>query len=213
MTEPHAFLAPLAGIWLAAVILPGPNFLMVSREAVAESRAGGMRVALGVALGAGVWALAALLGLQALFALCPRILWILRLLGGLYLFYLGFKALLGALRPAARDLQARALPADNPARGSRNPLRLGLFTSFSNPKTAVFFGSVFGVLLPPDASVTLQAVSIVMLVLISASWYCTVAWLFSCSAPRRVYLVCKRPLDAILGGLFAALGLKLAFGR
>lgn len=211
METPLISLLPLAGVWLAAVVAPGPNFLMVSRQAVACSRASGLGVALGVSLGAGVWAVAALAGLQALFTLCPLLFSLVRILGGAYLVYLGLKTLGCALRPASCEAASPA--RTNTDRASVHPLRLGLFTSFSNPKTAMFFASVFGALLPVHAPLWLLTAAVLMLVAISTLWYGGVAYLFSLPGPRRAYLALKRPLDALAGGLFTALGARLALQR
>ena len=206
LTDHLALLLPLGAVWLAAVITPGPNFLSVTRYAMAHSRQAALAVATGVALGAAVWAVAALLGLQALFRLQPWLLDFARVLGGGYLVYLGLMSLREAWRPS------RVLPNATPvcSRGRVQGLRCGLLTSFSNPKTALFFCSIFGALLPDAPPLWLQAEAVTMLLAISLLWYGSVAWFFSLPAPRRVYLAGKRGLDAVTGGLFTALGLRLA---
>jgi len=57
----------LAGIWFLVVTIPGPNFLVVTRFSMSDSRKSGLVIALGVSTGAGVWATASLIGLSVLF--------------------------------------------------------------------------------------------------------------------------------------------------
>jgi threonine/homoserine/homoserine lactone efflux protein len=60
-------LLPLAVVWGAAVILPGPNFLVVVWTAAARGRRDAVLAALGVLTGALFWISAGLFGLKALF--------------------------------------------------------------------------------------------------------------------------------------------------
>ena len=53
------------------IVSPGPSFVMVARLAVAGSRSHGMSAALGMGLGGAAFAIAALLGLQALLLAVP----------------------------------------------------------------------------------------------------------------------------------------------
>ena len=57
----------LAGIWFLVVTIPEPNFVVVTRHAVTDSRKPAFFIALGVSLGAGIWATASLVGLRVLF--------------------------------------------------------------------------------------------------------------------------------------------------
>lgn len=75
-----------------AAASPGPSFLIVTRTSAGRSlRAGGLTV-LGVATAATIWLSPAVLGLSFVF---ERFVWlygVLKLLGGVYLTYLGVKA-------------------------------------------------------------------------------------------------------------------------
>ncbi len=92
-------LAGIAAIHWAALISPGPNFLLISQTSSAESRRAGLWTALGVVIGTIVWATTALLGVSVVFS---RFAWLykgMKILGGAYLVYLGIRAWVGATRP------------------------------------------------------------------------------------------------------------------
>lgn len=201
----------LAGVWCVAVLLPGPNFVLVTQKALNQSRREALGAVLGVALGAVLWALAALMGMQTLFVLAPWLYAGLRWLGGAYLVYLGIRALRSALLPPRQSRQCAGIPA-----GSRpyrtGSFRIGLLTSLSNPKTAAFFGSMFAALLPPDWPLWAYVLALVEILVISLAWYGTVACCLGHPTIRTGYLACRRPLDLITGGVFTYLGLRLMLG-
>jgi threonine/homoserine/homoserine lactone efflux protein len=61
-------LAGIAGIHLIAAMSPGPAFVVATRIAVTEGRAVALCAALGFALGALLWAAAAVLGMAVVLA-------------------------------------------------------------------------------------------------------------------------------------------------
>src|SRR3954468_24481100 len=67
----------------AGVISPGPSFVLIARTAVSSSRAEGVAAALGMGGGGVLFAIAALLGLNAVLLAVPSLYLALRILGGL----------------------------------------------------------------------------------------------------------------------------------
>jgi threonine/homoserine/homoserine lactone efflux protein len=187
------------------VVSPGPSFLMVAREAVAQSRANGLAAAVGMGLGGTIFALAALAGLQAVLLAVPVLYSTLKVLGGLYLGYLGYRIYAGAKRPLSvtddRNVGA--------ARSVRRSLWFGLTTQISNPKTAVVYASVFAAFLPSHLSWHLAVALVLLIFVLEASWYAVVATLLSTEAPRRAYMECKTIVDRVAGVVMIGLGLKL----
>ena len=94
-----------AAIALGA-ISPGPSFIVVARNAMSLSRPHGLATASGMGLGAGVFALLALLGLHALFNALPLAFLALKVLGGLYLIYLACLIIQHAATPLEIDENA-----------------------------------------------------------------------------------------------------------
>ena len=126
-----ATLASIVAALSVGVISPGPSFVMVARVAVASSRIRALATALGMGAGGAIFGAAALLGLQSVLLAVPALYAALRVLGGLYLCYLGFLIFRSAQQPLAAV-------ADS-GKGSSRPLGafwLGLTTQLSNPKTA-----------------------------------------------------------------------------
>ena len=198
-------LGAVVGALALGVISPGPSFVMVAKEAVSVSRANGLAAAFGMGLGGTFFALAALGGLQALLLAVPVLYSTLKVLGGLYLCYLGYRIYAGAKQP----LSTTDDRGGSRARSVRTSLWLGLTTQLSNPKTAIVYASVFAAFLPSSLSVLLATTLIAVIFALETSWYSIVATLLSATAPRRAYVGCKTFIDRAAGIVLLGLGLKL----
>jgi threonine/homoserine/homoserine lactone efflux protein len=84
-----------------------------------------------------------------------------------------------------------------------------LLTQLSNPKAAVFYGSIFAALLPASPSTWLLLVLPPSVFLVEAGWYAIVAMLFSSRRPRAIYVGAKGWIDRVAGAVMGALGVRL----
>jgi len=200
-------LAALFVVHLLVVASPGPAFLAVSRTAISSSRTAGVTAAAAMATGALIWAVATLFGLHILFAKAPWLYDAMRLGGAAYLIYLGVGMLRSAWRGERIAAGANAVPA-----GHRTFLR-SLGVQLSNPKAAVFFGSIFVALLPADAPLWVKGAALAILGVNEFGFYALLAVVLSTPRAQRIYGNAKRGLDALFGGFLTVLGLKLALSR
>ena len=197
----------LAGIISAlavGTVSPGPSFVMVARVAVSSSRPNGMAASLGIGVGGVAFAVTALLGLQAVLLAVPALYVGLKLLGGLYLCYLGYRIFLSARQPLAVTGHGF-----DERKSLSNSFWLGLTTQISNPKAAIVYASVFAAFLPDTFSIPYALVLIFVVFVTEAGWYALVAALISSSRPRRAYLSYKAWLDRAAGLVMVGLGVKL----
>lgn len=197
-------LAGIIGALAIGVVSPGPSFVMVARVAISTSRARGIAASIGMGFGGVVFALAALLGLQAVLVAVPALYAGLKVLGGLYLCYLGYRIFSGAKQPLHIDSNDGSKHTS--VYGS---LLLGLTTQVSNPKTAIVYASVFAAFLPSTFSVSFGLALLCVVFAVEAGWYSIVALVLSSPAPRRVYLSCKAWVDRAAGLVMVGLGLRL----
>ena len=130
---------------LVLAVTPGPGVLYIVTRTLAQGRAAGLASVAGVALGNLGNALAASLGLAALFALSSLAFAVVKWAGAAYLVWLGVRAL---WQPTASA--AAAAPAFEPPRLARIA-RDGFVVALLNPKTALFFAAFLPQFLP-DAS-------------------------------------------------------------
>jgi threonine/homoserine/homoserine lactone efflux protein len=191
-------LASLAAVHWLAMLSPGPNVLLVAQTAMSRSRAAAIAAALGVAAGAGLLAAAATGGLTLLTDQSTALRQGLQIAGGCYLVYLG------------ATMWADGRPAAAGSAGGRSDFVRGLLTNLSNPKAAVFFGSIVGATLGADASDWVRAAAVVVIVADATVWHCAVAVLFARPAVRDAYLRRRRTIDRVIGAALSALGVLLA---
>jgi threonine/homoserine/homoserine lactone efflux protein len=189
---------------LVAAASPGPAVLMTARTGMTEGFLTGVWVAVGVALGAVVWAIAALFGLAILFQVAPALLWGYKIAGGLFLCWIAWQMWSHAREPL--ELKAEGATP----RSARSAFRLGLVTNLANPKPAVFFGAVFVGTVPPGTSLPWIAALLVMVFANEVACNAIIARAFSFDAPRRAYARAKTVIDRSFGGILALLGIKIA---
>ncbi|MFI8007367.1 LysE family translocator [Streptomyces sp. NPDC086010] len=203
-----AFVAVAAGM----VALPGADFTVVVRNALA-SRRSGLATAVGVAGGLLVHTALAVAGLAAVLVAMPVLFRTVQLLGGAYVLCLG----LSGLR-AMRKRPASAPDTGEAGRGGTAPspgrsLRQGFLTNALNPKAPVLFLSLLPQFVPDGQAPlprTLLLASVV--VLLALVWFPAVALLVD-----RLGRWLRRPRTAraIEGGsgtALTALGLVLVTG-
>jgi threonine/homoserine/homoserine lactone efflux protein len=190
---------------LAGVVSPGPSFVQVARIAVSRSRADGLAAAVGMGLGALVFAMLALAGLQALLAALPGVFMALTIVGGLYLMWMAFNIWRGARQPLEMGVASDG--------GSRQTawksFRLGLVTQLSNPKIVVVYSSVFAALLPAQFPLPAALLVLAGVLIMETGWYAVVALVLSSTVPRAAYLRSKALVDRVAAGAMGLLGLRL----
>lgn len=111
-----------------ALMSPGPDFFFVSQTAVSRSRKEAMLGVLGITAGVMVWAAVALLGLNLILAKMAWLHSIIMVGGGLYLCWMGFQMLRGALKKETANSDA---PQVELAAGGRSFVK-GLLTAAGN---------------------------------------------------------------------------------
>ena len=184
-----------------ATISPGPNFLFVSSTAMNVSRRAGIAAGLGVAAGSITWSALTLSGLGLIISRAPQIYDALRLVGAVYLVWLGGKM---AWKAGA--------PLRSPATATQDgwtAARKAWFVTMTNPKSMAYYGSVFAVLLPSHAPAWVYAAAMGITSLISFLWYCGVAWLLSAEAPRRAFLRARPAMERVIGLFLVGLGTRM----
>ena len=173
-TTPYLLaLAGIGAVQLMAAMSPGPAFLVVTRISVGESRRAALGAAFGVATAALLWAVAATLGMHVLLAEAAWLYGALKLVGGLYLLWLGIQAWRHAAQPLAPATEGVV------AMNAWEAWRLGFSTNLANPKVIVFFGSIFVTLFTPETPSWVRGAALIVVAVNESGWYATVALLFS----------------------------------
>jgi threonine/homoserine/homoserine lactone efflux protein len=204
--------AAFAGAVFVLNATPGVDFLLtVSRTLQGGARAG-VAAVLGINAGCVVHALAAAFGLAALMAVHPQAFRLIQWAGAAYLVWLG----VGMLRQSFR---VGAAPQATGTGAGKRPwlqdFRAGLLTNVLNPKVALFFLAFLPQFVPagspsPTASFLLLGAWFVLQgLLFSLVLVALAARLSRLQASQRS----RRVLNALGGGLFVALAVRVALGE
>ncbi len=188
---------------LAAMASPGPAFLLVLRNSIADGRRAGILTGLGLGLAATFWTGAALLGLAALFELVPWLYATMKIGGALYLIHLAQTM----WRGAAGTLDTSKELA------SRRALRAGVIVNLSNPKSVLFAAAVIVVIFPGGLTLTDGMLILGNHLAVEVAVYTGMALTLSSGPARAAYLRVKLWADRIAAGVMAALGLRLLLER
>ncbi|MFQ2402584.1 LysE family translocator [Aeromonas dhakensis] len=199
MTE----LLAVVAITFFAVISPGPDFAMVSRNSLLLSRRSGVLTALGIGAGVCVHVTYTLLGVGLLIQQSLWLFNLIKLAGAAYLIFLGIKML--RAKPATDEMLA-----DQPALSSLGALRTGFLTNVLNPKTTIFIVSLFMQVVQPQTPLAVQLGYGAFIVLAHAVWFSAVAIFFSTDSVRGRLLAVRHWIDRVFGALLVGFGMLLA---
>jgi threonine/homoserine/homoserine lactone efflux protein len=203
-----AFLAVAAVV----IIAPGPDTVIVTKNALLHGRAAALATSFGVNTGLLVWTLAAALGVAAVVRASAVAFTVLKIAGACYLAWLGLQALRAAWRRDGHPIALEGRPRR--ALGAVDGFRQGLLSDLANPKIAVFFTG----LLPQFVSSRHAVLGPFLLlgglfVTMTLTWLCAYALVAA-----RISTVLTRPrvkaaLDGITGLVLVGFGVKLALER
>lgn len=180
-----------------AILTPGPSIIATVQTAFAHGRERALPYALGLAFGASLWCVFALLGLAVLFKLHPPLFVGLKVFGGFYLLWFAWKLWTASTRPLPQA-----------ARGAKG-LFGGIALNLSNPKPALFYAALILSVFPEPMTPARQGLLYAICLSTELFWYCTVAVLMSTAAMRARYFAAKFWIDRAAAVAMAALGLLL----
>ena len=190
--------------WMLAGASPGPATLAISGTAMKYGPRAGLAIGFGVWCGSAIWGIAAALGISALMVSYAWVAESVRIVGALYLIWLGYKSLKGAIWPTRSKEQVPPV---------LQAYRRGLFIHLTNPKAILAWGSVYAVALPVSAPWHLVWGVFAALSLTSAIVFMGHGLLFAVNRMRRAYEKIGRWIEACFGLLFGLAGLRLLTAR
>ncbi|OCP00575.1 MULTISPECIES: LysE family transporter [unclassified Ensifer] len=190
-------------ITILAVISPGPDFAMVTRNSLLLSRRAGILTALGIGAGVCVHVAYTLLGVGLVIQQSILLFGVLKLIGAAYLIWLGMRML--CAKPAG------VVPsAEIAALSDLGALRMGFLTNALNPKTTVFVVSLFMQVVEPTTALSVQIGYGVFIAAAHVIWFALVAVFFSSGTMRLRLLDLRHWIDRAFGTLLVGFGALLA---
>src|SRR5262249_50382242 len=120
-------------------ITPGLDTALVLRTAAVEGGKQALLAGVGICSGCLLWAAAASFGLSALLAVSAFAYHALRIIGAIYLSYLGIKLIVRVFASPSLNSAVEPVLEKDKARDGYLWLKRGLLTNLLNPKVGVFY--------------------------------------------------------------------------
>lgn len=204
------------GVATLFVITPGVDFATVVRSAL-KGRQQGMFTCVGVLCGFLIHTCIAVVGVSVVATTSSVVFNILKVLGGVFLVYLGVSTLVGLVR-AIRSGATSAIPAENDSKARQTSdrtaryqslaaLRNGFFGNVFNPKAPVLWLSILPQFVPPGSAIVSHVVLLsAVLVAIGAVWFPVVVLLVNRFSRLFAQSPARRLLEGLTGVSLVGLG-------
>ena len=196
-------------VFLVSIMSPGPNILAIMGTSMGVGRSSGLALAMGVATGSMIWATLTALGLTAIIASYAILLTAIKIVGGLFLLWLAYKAFKSAA--SAHDIDATV--SNDEGRGLMGYFFKGLTVQMTNPKAALAWIAIVSLGMQAGAPSWVAIVIVVGTTVLSVICHVLYALVFSTPPMVRVYAKGRRWVQGTLGVLFTFAGLKLLTSR
>ncbi len=183
-----------------AQLSPGPDILLIAKSAASTSRFNALKVVLGISCGIVVWVALTLSGFTLLIEQMPWIQQLIMLVGGGFLAKMGWSMFKGGWLSLRQPTSSEFISIASSA--SQNYFLSGLFTNLSNPKTLIYFSSVFSLALSSSANSDLKLQLAWVIPLQTFLTFSILMLILSISRIKAIYQRCSAYIDLLSGALF-----------
>lgn len=191
---------------LLAVISPGPDFVMITRNSLIYSRRTGIYSAIGLGLGILVHVTYSLVGIGLIISQSIVLFNIIKFAGAGYLIYIGYKSLTS--KSSKTDI---AVGNQRKDLGRLAAIRIGFITNATNPKATLFFLSLFTLIVTPTTPLFIKILMGAEMSIVTSLWFILVAYLTSHHIVKSRISGIQHFAEKFIGVVLIALGIKVAF--
>ena len=180
----------------------GPNILAIIGTSMERGRQDGTKLALGVGVGSGLWAMLTVAGLTTLITVYAGLVTLLKVFGAAYLIWLAYKAFRSA---ATSDDNAKPTAAQG-----KNLFLQGVAIQMTNPKAALHWIAIVGLGLGANAPLWVGFALIICATIVSVCGHVAYAVTFSTQPVVAFYRRFRRCIEGGLGVFFTYAAYKVA---
>jgi RhtB (resistance to homoserine/threonine) family protein len=188
---------------LFMAVLPGADFVMVTRTSIRNGRLAGLYTTLGVCLSICIHASYSIAGLAVIIANSAWLFTAIKYCGAAYLIYISWQLL--TTRELLTDDQDNKTANITPLAA----LRLGLTCNMLNPKAPIFFLSIFTQVVSLETPLVMQISYGLIIMLTHLIWFSSVAVLLSHPTLLPFFNRHKQNIDKAAGLALMLIAIKL----
>jgi threonine/homoserine/homoserine lactone efflux protein len=200
-----------AYVLVSAVLIctPGPDTMLVTRNALCSGRRAARFTSFGIATGITAWMAASMLGVYVLIRNAEVAFTVLKAAGALYLAYLGVRSIVRSVRggPPPTDTSAPVAGGVETA----TAFGQGLLSNLLNVKTGAFVVTVVPQFVNTGDSLLRLVLMVVVFELMVLAWLNGVGYVASRAGRSSVSARAWRAMNGLAGAVLIGLGVRLAF--
>lgn len=207
---PTSSLIGFAAVAFAIIIIPGPSVMFVVSRAVSFGRRAALVTVGGNAAGAYAQVLLVAIGIGAIVERSIAVFTAVKLLGALYLIWLGIQTF--RHRRDASHIDTTLVIA----RSTRSLVTDGFVVGASNPKTIVFFAAILPQFVEPGGAPEALQMAVLGLVFVAVALVSDSVWGLGAGTARQWFVRSPRRLEVLSGAgglVIVGLGVRLALLR
>ncbi len=194
---------------LLAVMSPGPDFAVVTKNSLSYSKKIGIYTALGVGLGISIHVTYSLLGIGFLISKSIILFNAIKWIGAGYLIYIGYKAIRSKPMTAEKE-ETKIETGPKKILTPWQAIRNGFLVNVLNPKATLFFLALFTQVVSPGTPTLIKLFYGIEMMTATFIWFTFVSLVFSHPKLKQKISKAQPIIDRITGGVLIAIGLKVA---
>jgi RhtB (resistance to homoserine/threonine) family protein len=194
----------IAVIHFLAVIVPGPDFALILNKSISIGRRVAILCSLGLGIGILCHAIFAIFGLSLLISYSPVAFNIIKILGGLYLVYIGL-SILGIIK--SKETKSK------PKGKFDNPIFQGFLTNILNPKVIIFFIAIFSQIVSPNTILGFKLLYGLEMGIATTLWFTFVAVILTNPNFNKLFSRYIKVIEKITAIVMIIFGLKTLFDK
>lgn len=205
--EFSAYLPGLLSVSVIAIFMaisPGSDFVMVTKNSMFYGRTAGLYSSLGIALAIWVHVAYSIAGLAVIIANSVLLFSIIKYLGAAYLIYVGWQTF--KTKPETQIDGEQEQKSLSKLAAFKN----GFMSNVLNPKTTIFFLSLFTQVVNPETPVLLQLVYGAIICVAHFTWFSLISIFLSQPALLKKFNAMKSKIEKVVGTILVGFGLKVA---
>lgn len=192
-------------IHLLAVMSPGPDFIMISRNSLVYSKKIGIYSSVGLAFGILTHVTYSLIGIGLIISKSILLFSVLKFIGAGYLIYIGYKSL------KSKPKQIKVLEMETQKDISiLSAIKIGFLTNVFNPKATLFFFALFTQVISPQTPKIIQILYGLEMSIMTFLWFSFVAIILSNKFIKNKFSFAHHYFERAFGVILIALGIKVA---
>lgn len=186
-----------------AVISPGSDFAMVTKNTISYGRNAGYLTALGISLSTWVHTLYCLVGIALIISKTPLLFSSIKYLGIAYLLYIGISTFRSKFNPQ-QNTDGKVSSATLIA-----ALKQGFLSNVTNPKTTLFYLSLFTMVVSKSTPLIVQIMYGLIICVLHLIWFGLISYLISHPKIKRKFDKNVNAVNKIIGVVLVLIAVRL----